>query len=714
MSVDSYGPCPCGSGKKFKFCCSVIADEMDRIGRLMEGNQPRVALQQLEILDRKHPKNAWVGTTRGMLMLDLNESAGARDLLRQVLEVFPDNELAIILYAVALVRSEGHASAKKAIHRAFQRSAKKLPAMVSDLAGSLAAMHAQAGHLMAAREHMALALRLAPEERRQELFVQLLELDGADEIPYPMRGTHVLPGAGSVSDEIQKELRKAQKYAAVGCWSIAADVFSSLANADPERAEFWHAAGLCRAWDGDEKNAAEALHRAARWYADLGIAVECETLAQLLDEKTTTNVIEECVYSGKVISVSRLLTILDETPRVRRIKVPVNAEVENSPVAAYVVIDSDVLDTDIAQVDIAEIPHLLGKVVIHDADPKTSEPAFVMLAGLRGPSLDDAKSVLTVASGDLIEWSQDATQPHVVDVHPAESQILEHNWYLPTKMPLVRRRELFNRFWNGIVNEKWPQYPIRALGGKTPEQAASDPTLRIPLLGSIFVLDASAQRNHHGLRVSGLFERLKVDPLPTLEVNAETGLGSLSIMQLHRLPVDHLNDQQLVTVVNRSMLIRHDATLYAVLKAAVERKSCADQFDLPRILRLLSEIAASEGRREESFAWIEHGRNLPVPAGKTAFQNAWAWDMAELGTRLEDPSDPQLKTLLNRFVTYYGLKVPQIRPHIEQTLEAFDIPSPWESLDLITPENVPAISGIWSPGASEPVSTGGKLWVPGQ
>ena len=88
--------------------------------------------------------------------------------------------------------------------------------------------------------------------------------------------------------------------------------------------------------------------------------------------------------------------------------------------------------------------------------------------------------------------------------------------------------------------------------------------------------------------------------------------------------------------------------------------------------------------------------------------------MAELGTRLEDPSDPQLKTLLNRFVTYYGLKVPQIRPHIEQTLEAFDIPSPWESLDLITPENVPAISGIWSPGASEPVSTGGKLWVPGQ
>ena len=88
--------------------------------------------------------------------------------------------------------------------------------------------------------------------------------------------------------------------------------------------------------------------------------------------------------------------------------------------------------------------------------------------------------------------------------------------------------------------------------------------------------------------------------------------------------------------------------------------------------------------------------------------------MAELGMRLEDPSDPQLKKLLHRFVTYYGPKVPQIRPHIEQTLQAFDIPSPWESLDIITPADTPAFSGIWSPGAAEPVPTGGKLWVPGQ
>ena len=713
MSVDIYDPCPCGSGKKFKFCCHVIADDMDRIVRLMEGNQPRVALQQLEILAKKHPINAWVGTTRGMLLLDLNDGATARDVLTLLLEEHPDNELAIVLYAAAMVRSEGFDRAKRALHRAFQRSAKKLPALVSDLASSLAAAHASKGQLMAAREHLALALRLAPEERRQGLFVQLLELDGADQIPYPMRGSHQLPKITGL-DDVQNNVRKGQKYAAVGCWSIAADVFSALANAAPDRAEFWHATGLCRAWDGDEKNAAEALHRAARYYADIGVAVECETLAQILDEKTTNDVIEECVYSGRISSVSRLLTALDGHSKIERLKIATDGGSEVQPVAAYVVLDREWIDTDFSQIVPESIPRYLGKVLVNDVNPKTNEPAFLMLAGLRGGTLDDAKAVLTSAGGELIDWTSETAQPQVAGSVPAESQILENHWYLPNSMPLVHRRELNNRFWTGIVNDKWPQHSLRSLGGKTPEQAASDPSLRVPLLAAIYVLDASAERRDRGLGLKRLFARLNVSPLPVLEVNDDTSLGSLSIMQLHRLPIDKLNDQQLVTVVNRSMLIRHDETLYEVLTTAVSRPACAEQFDLARILRTLSEISAADGRREEAFGWLERGRNLPIPEGKTAFQHAWAWDMAEFGTRLEDPSDPQLKLLLSRFVNYYGPKVPQIRPHIERTLEDFNVPSPWESIEIVTSSHIPSSGGVWTPGSAEPVSAGGKIWIPGQ
>jgi tetratricopeptide (TPR) repeat protein len=713
MSVDIYSLCPCGSGKKLKFCCHAIADEMDRAIRLVEGNQPRVALQQLELLAKKHPLNVWIDTTRGMLLLDLNEGAMARDVLRSVLEEHPDNELAIVLYAAAMVQAEGFDNAKRALHRAFQKSAKKLPALVGDLAASLAETHASRRNMMAAREHLALALRLAPEDKRQQIFVELLELDGADEIPYPLRGSHQLPTITG-SDDLQKEVRKGQKYAAIGCWSVAADVFLSLANAAPERAELWHAIGLCRAWDGDEKSAAEALHRAARYYNDPGIAVECETMAQIFDEKTTTNVVDHCVYRANVHSVSRLLTVLDQQPRIVRLKVPADVGDETTIAASYMVLNTEAQIDETSQLSLGNIPRIISQVSIFDADPKSNESAFLVIGGTRGSGLDEAKTLLTSASGDMIEWRTDIPQPQVSGTIPAESLTFEMNWYLSDRISLVRRRELHERFWLDVLNEKWPNRPLRALDGKTPLQASTDESLRIALLGAMYAMDAAAQQREKGIGLKQLFARFGISPLPPLDVTPETNVGSLSIMQMHRLPVERLTDQQIVTVVNRSMLIRHDETLYDVLKAAVARPECATQFDNPRIYRTLCDICASEGRREEALSWLEQGRKLPVADGKTAFQHAWAWDMVELGTRLEDPNDPELKVLLGRFVNYYAPKVPQVRPHIEQMLEAYGIPSPWESLDIVVPSGISS-SGIWNPGAAEPVPAGGsKLWLPGQ
>lgn len=713
MSFDIYALCPCGSGKKFKFCCHALGDDMDRIIRLLEGNQPHVALQQLEQLAKKHPKNAWVGTTRGMLLLELNEPTTARDILRHVLEEHPDNELAIVLYAGAMIRAEGFDSAKRSINRAFQKSAKKLPALVGDLAASVAGIHSSRNHLMAAREYLALALRLAPEDRRQQLFVQLLELDGADDIPYPLRGSHQLPSIAG-SDELQKEVRKGQKYAAVGCWTTAADVFTALADAAPERAELWHAVGLCRAWDGDEKSAAEALHRAARHYVDEGIAVECETIAQILDENNTSDVVEQCTYLARTESVSRLLTILDAHPRFHRLKKSPASEAEFPPVAEYMILDTNTNEIPQLPARFQDVPHCLAQVAVFDVE-KGSGKAPLSVTGFRGAALDDAKTIMTSSIGELIEWATDIPQPQVTGSIPAASMFMESHWYLPETVPVVRRRELLNQFWAHAVNEKWLQHPQRSLDGKSPGQAVGDPAQRVPLLAAIYVLDSAMQQRDKALGVKKLCERLGVALLSPLEISAETAVGSLSIMQLHRLPIGQLMDEQLITVVNRSMLVQRAESLYDVLKEAVNRPGCAGQFDQDRILRTLSDLCAAEGRRDEAFSWLDHGRKSAAPEGKTPFQHMWAWDMAEFATRLEDPSDPELKTLLSRFVNYYGPKVPQIRPHIEQTLRAFGVPSPWESIEIITADSVPSSSTVWNPNAPESVPAGGgKLWLPGQ
>ena len=47
MAIDSYALCPCGSGKKVKFCCSKdILHELEKPLRALAGEQYFAALDQ--------------------------------------------------------------------------------------------------------------------------------------------------------------------------------------------------------------------------------------------------------------------------------------------------------------------------------------------------------------------------------------------------------------------------------------------------------------------------------------------------------------------------------------------------------------------------------------------------------------------------------------------------------------------------------------------
>ena len=56
MPIDAYSPCPCGTGKKIKFCCSAdIVEDLGKILRMMEGDQRKAALDAVDKLLAKRP-----------------------------------------------------------------------------------------------------------------------------------------------------------------------------------------------------------------------------------------------------------------------------------------------------------------------------------------------------------------------------------------------------------------------------------------------------------------------------------------------------------------------------------------------------------------------------------------------------------------------------------------------------------------------------------
>lgn len=715
MALDVYAPCPCGSGKKLKFCCQNLAEDMDRISRLIENSQPRQALQQLEVLDRKSPGHHWVVTTRALVLLETGETLAARDLLKAFLEQHPENDFATVLYATAVFQHDGLDLARSAIARAFQKGARKHPSMVSGLAAAMASVFRARGRLLAAREHLALSLRFAPENQRQEIFVRLLDFDNDATLPYLLRSAHPLPSLAA-DDDIAAEIRKAQKYAAVGCWNTSADIFEKIAKQLPQSAEAQHCVGLCHAWDGNDEQAALAFHAAAKIYSDESMAVECEAIAQILDWNTSTDRLNRMELPGTISHVSRLLTSLDAAPRLQRVELPPqDPNAPPLPAAVYQVLNLTAAEFPPAdQLTIDNVPRSLAEVIIYDADPQVNDPAEIEVVGFEGSNYDEACQLVQNAAGDLVTWrSKEPTGEFV----PREIVGLTLTWWFPPKTPVAQRRRLEHQRWYNSVHQTWKNTSLPALQGRTPTDAALQPEWRIPLIAAVYVLDAICLRSGYELNLDELLQSLNLQGLPAVDVTTETHLNALSPLQWLRLPLQSLTDEQLTAVVNRAQLIHHDRFLYEALKAVVQRPACLSELDVMRIYQTLADLCRVHERREEAFHWFEEGRKHGAQVGHN-FEQVWSWDLRELLMRLEEPSDPGLANLSKKFVTYYGPKLPQMRPYVEQMFALAGAPSPWSSPSIITADSLPEASGgLWTPGSAAnpaPAAGGGSgLWVPG-
>ena len=69
MAIDTYAPCPGGTGKKIKFCCADLVGDLEQLDRLVEGDQVSAALDQVRRLEEKHPRRACLMATRTKLEL---------------------------------------------------------------------------------------------------------------------------------------------------------------------------------------------------------------------------------------------------------------------------------------------------------------------------------------------------------------------------------------------------------------------------------------------------------------------------------------------------------------------------------------------------------------------------------------------------------------------------------------------------------------------
>jgi len=713
MALDPYSLCPCGSGKKLKFCCADIANEMMKALQLHESGQSRAALKILERLHDQEPARAWVATSLAGVQLFLDTPGAARETLKPLLDETPDHPLARVLDATAALDLHGFEAARSVIHRAFTKSVKSHPEMVGSLAAGIASLLYDQNKFLASRQHLALAMRFVREEDRQSVFMRMLDLDGEQSIAYPLRGVHNLKPL-ELPEDVQPLYKKALSLSALGCWHEAATLLQPVLDKQPENADLAYNIALFHAWDGDHTRAAELLHQAASNSEDREFAIGAETLAQTLELEQDQ--IADKVYYFPVDSISRQLTRLSESPRLIRRRHP-ERQGEDHSVTQFVVLDQEPPEPPTSLSSWEEVeafPRVVAGLLTFDRDPEdpASEP-FIRIS-VKPEYAEETTAFLATLDLDLTK--AETPDPDTMGggfEEWSDYRDLYSERYLPDATPGHLRALVESLKWQKIVGQTWQDRPLAALEGKTPREAKDIPEMSVRLAAAVNVFDAFANKFNYPLDTAALKESLGLPASAPFQIEQDSQLNSCDVLQMLRIDVESLTEQQLAMLINRAQLIQHPRFNERLLASILKFPNIVDPQRMTQILHAYIDLARDSFDQAAALERIELARQWSKTTGQK-FEDTLQWELRELQFRILEPEQDDFTPFLTNLHDRFLKKLPELEQLIEGLLQEHRITPPWRSAAGIVTAGEQAAGGLWSPEAQQQPAGGGKLWLPGQ
>src|SRR6059058_4328372 len=90
MAIDPYGPCPCGSGKKFKWCCQPIYVQINKAFQQDADGQHETALRLMDQVTSEHPGNPEAWGRQAQLLYENNRVDDAEKALDRAFALNPN------------------------------------------------------------------------------------------------------------------------------------------------------------------------------------------------------------------------------------------------------------------------------------------------------------------------------------------------------------------------------------------------------------------------------------------------------------------------------------------------------------------------------------------------------------------------------------------------------------------------------------------------
>lgn len=687
MAIDPYSPCPCGSGKKLKFCCADLAADIEKITKLVAGEQPHAALKHVETLLAKQPDRASLLDIKAMIELSLNDLEAAQKTLEHFLTVAPQNAAAHAQWAL-LAASQGDVAAAVArLQDSLELTDNDMPQRVFEAIGAVGHALLLHGDMIAARAHLLLYAGVAPEGDNRALEL-LLRLNLQGGLPLLLRDNlMVMDCPAHFATGTKATFEEGLRLARRGLWRRAEAEFAKILNeANPDPAVTYNLA-LMRGWLGDEGRFAEGFHQFAKLNVPLDEAIEAEALAQLVDPNFEEPLLQSVRLTYPILNEDAVAERLASDKRIEHYELDPETLEEDEvtrPRSTHILLDRPVPKSGV-DLKVEDAPNVLAFISIYGK--RTDRDARVEVTTDRGEQFAKVQELIGEILGDAIGPQG---EEEVVAEKSASEEALSWRWRLPNDTPPALRRQLLTQRRRQAIVDDWTVAPRAALKGLSPRDAAGKPELRIPLLASILVVEQAAVDPEEQAMFQDLREQLGVPRAEAVDP-ASVNWDRIPITRLVRLDLAKVPEDRLMQLFNRSSMSGAAVASLALAHELVKRNTPG--VDLAPVFR---QLIRSEPNPDKALQWTAQAKEWAAQANKPAGE----WALLELEVQIERGDPLGVQETLNDIRAKH-LNEPGIAEATYRLLY---------TAGLLTPRGLPTGGGPME----APAATPSRLWTPDQ
>lgn len=721
MSVDTYAVCPCGSGKKIKFCkCKDSVGELDRVLKMVEGGQVVPALDRLSTILQEHPDAAWALAIRGRLLLDLREYDSLNENAERFIRLQPSNPLALTQRAAAKLFQNRVQEATASMLEAMTESGRDVDAFVLDVSSVLAYSLAQSGVFLTARVYATLAMMASGYEGGQTAVAVLRQLNSAPTISQLMKSVPS-PIARPTDADWGERYDEASGLLRSNKIDLAEAKFNSLRRTLPQEPAVLSGLLTCAIWRGDIQAQSELLKKLSTCESlEFQERARYLAMSAIVDPAAPEISIPVVMLESEISNAEEVEMAFTADSRVVSLPADLLANMGTTeddvpPRSGFQILDRDKPESLTELPPINEVPEMIGLVFIYGK--QTDREARVEVLDVRKHNLDEVKTQLAKIVSD-VTWKEQAGTPMPLLVAGQPSVAMIRFQAKPAEAEKLQSELAATRMPETLASVELP-----ILGGASLKSVANDDSKLLERTAALKIIeqyDAIASKGD--AIISEVYKLANLKPPPPIKPGNDQ-IESIGNEDLNRVDASELNAESLVYLLQRSQQVAATPAVRRFARRLLEVELTEEQ-QPARLIAYMTLINASDNN-EEALELLEKAKEFAASKDLSTANLL----LSEVSLRLTAGDSVGFQNAIQELSTKYSNQ-PEVMAQLQQMLMSYGLINPDGSVrqagapqgSVSGPGQVPAQGSdagkLWTPESGSPAAPageggGGKLWVPG-